>query len=515
MKNPYEHDWLEDEVLVGRTGQFLAAGVFLVFLLLPAASLLVPSLRPPPSERHSEGMKARLAALDEASKKLPLHEQWRREDQSFATLRLGAGNQRVFAGGGSWLYYRPDLEAVFGKGPYHVEPPSVARERSERAWQPPVPVIKDFAAQLAKRNIALVFVPVPTKPMVCREGLGLSRGVSAPPAWSGAADDLAAAGIGFVDLLPLMESRGADAERYLKQDTHWTPATMEAAAREVASRIGDPTGSGPAPYRVEPVDREHRGDLEKMLDLDGDDPAFPPERATLRRVLDPATGAPVASDAGSEVVLLGDSFVNIYEDASLGFGADAEPSIGAGFASHLALALGRPAQVLAVNGGGATAVREAFAALPPERLARVKTVVWVLSARDLLLPELPARRAGIEWRTVEIGRGVATPAGPAAGELTLTLRERSPIEDPALTPYASAIVSSVFVGEDGKERLVFLWAFRDRKLEPAAAMEPGKRYRLRLAPLESDAAANRATRLDDLFRPDLAPWFASSFEVAE
>jgi hypothetical protein len=515
MKDPYEHDWLEDEVRVGRIGQFLAIGAFLVFLLVPAASLLVPSLRPDPSDRPAADVKARLAALDEASKKLPLLEQWRRGDQIFVTRHLDAGNQRVFAGRGGWLYYRPDLEAVFGKGPYHVEPPSVARERSERAWQPPVPVIKDFAAQLAKRNLTLVFVPVPTKPMVCREGLGLTSEVSAPPAWTEAADDLAAAGIGFVDLLPLMQSRGADAERYLKQDTHWTPATMEAAAREVAARIGHPTGSGAAPYRVESVEREHRGDLEKMLDLGGNDPVFPPERATLPRVLDPATGAPVAGDSGSDVVLLGDSFVNVFDDPSLGFGAEGETSIGAGFASHLALALGRPAQVLAVNGGGATAVREAFAALTPERLARVKTVVWVLSARDLLLPELPARRAGIEWRPVEIGRGVATPTAPAANEITLTLREQSPIEDPALTPYASAIVSTVFADGDGKEHLVFFWAFRDRKLEPAAALEPGKRYRLRLVPLESDAAANRASRIDDLFRPDLAPWFATSFEAAE
>lgn len=518
MKNPYEHDWLEDEVRVGRAGQCLAVGAFLLFLLVPAASLLVPSLRPHPSARSAADLKGRLAALDDTAKKLPLLEQWRRRDQSFLTRRFGAGNQRVFAGGGGWLYYRPDLESVFGKGPYHVEPPSVARERPGRAWRPPVPVIEEFAAQLAKRNLALVFVPVPTKPMVCREGLGLASGISAPPAWGRVADELAAAGIGFVDLLPLMQSRGSDAERYLKQDTHWTPATMEAAAREVASRIGHPTRSGAARYRVEPVEREHRGDLEKMLDLGGDDPVLPPERAILRRVLDPATGAPVAGDPGSDVVLLGDSFVNVFEDASLGFGEPGETSIGAGFASHLALALGRPAQILAVNGGGATAAREAFAALPQERLERVKTVVWVLSARDLLLPELPARRAGIEWRPVEIGRGAAAPAEPAAsaaGELTLTLRERSPIEDPALTPYASAIVSTVFVGEDGKERLVFLWAFRDRKLEPAATLEPGKRYRLRLVPLESDAAANRATRLDDLFRPDLAPWFANSFELAE
>jgi hypothetical protein len=31
-------------------------------------------------------------------------------------------------------------------------------------------------------------------------------------------------------------------------------------------------------------------------------------------------------------------------------------------------------------------------------------------------------------------------------------------------------------------------------------------------PFEENVAANRATRLDDLFRPDLVPVFAESFE---
>jgi hypothetical protein len=180
-----------------------------------------------------------------------------------------------------------------------------------------VPVIKDFAAQLAKRNLTLVFMPVPTKPMVCREGLGLAPGVSAPPAWTEAADDLAAAGIGFVDLLPLMQSRGPDAERYLKQDTHWTPATMEAAAREVAARIGHPTGSGAAPYRVESVEREHRGDLEKMLvrrvrDVDAVERPRGGLESLLRRFTMPDQVAAPTQQAG--VAGEGD-LVSLYDDS--------------------------------------------------------------------------------------------------------------------------------------------------------------------------------------------------------
>src|SRR5690606_16531601 len=145
-----------------------------------------------------------------------------------------------------------------------------------------------------------------------------------------------------------------------------------------------------------------------------------------------------------------------------GFAAEGEESIGAGFASHFTLALGKPAHTIAINGGGASAVREAFAALPPARIAAVKTVVWVLSARDLLLPELPARRAGIEWRRVAFRTdgtaGSETERGVAG--LVTTLREASPIGDPAQTPYADAIFSTLFEVDGGGERIVFFWAFR-------------------------------------------------------
>ena len=510
MKNPYEHDWLEDEVLVGRTSQKLALGVFLIFILVPALSLLWPSMRPSASSTGAPAtLKDRLIELEAKAKTLPLIESWRRADQARASGLLGSGNAKVFAGKDGWLYYRPDLEAVFGKGPFHDEPPSVAREQYDRKWRQAVPVIADFAKQLAERKIRLVFVPVPTKPMVCREGLGLPHGAAAPPALAAVAHDLKSAGIDVVDLLPIIAALGNDTARYLRQDTHWTPGAMEASAREVASRLS--TGSGLSPYRVETVARESRGDLVDMLDF-GDEAGevFPPESVTLRRVLNGT------SDPNSDVVLLGDSFVNLYEDPELGFAAEGESSIGAGFASHLALALGKPIHTIAINGGGASAVREAFAALPADRLARIKTVVWVVSSRDVLLPEIPARRAGIEWRSVVFNEAKSTDATPAsARDLVATLREKSPIVDPTQTPYTSAIYSTVFEAEDGTEHSVFFWAFRDRKLEPAAALEPGRRYRLRLVPLDQDAAANRATRLDDLFRPDLTPVFAESFEAVD
>lgn len=527
MKNPYADIVTEDKIRIGRRGLLVWIVVFILLLLIPGASLLdfkyrngeIEGAGGAPSPSTLRGWMTR---LEGGAKNLPLLEHWREVDQARLSRYLGAGNRRVLGGQKGWLYYRSDLDAVTGKGPYYEEPASVARERFEKSWQAPVPLIKAFAGELASRGIRLVIVPVPTKPMICREGLGLPPAGSPHPEFSRVVEDLTAAGIEVVDLFRLLTTSPKEEERFLKQDTHWTPAMAEAAAREVALRVAS-AGSGGTLLltRDETVERKSQGDLVGMLDIGEQQQLFPLEGVSLRRVLREDTGEPLSPDPQSGVVVLGDSFVNIFEDPALGFGEEKEPSIGAGFSSHLAAALGQTVHTIAINGGGATGVRQAFAGLPDDQVRAKKTVIWVLSSRDLLLAEIPARRAGIEWRSVTFNQEKSPGSESSRGviEVIGTLREKSIIEDPAQTPYAAATYSTLFDGiervggnqPEGTELNVFLWAFRERKLEPGARLEPGRTYRLRLVPLADHAEANRATRLDDFFRPELTPWFAVDF----
>lgn len=489
-----------DEVVMGRSWQAVFTAAFLLFLLVPASSLLVPSSRPRPSEEPASTLAGQLRDLDARFKSLPLFEHWRQRDQAGVTRYLGIGNRRVFVGRDGWLYYRPDLDAAAGKGALHREPASVAREESDKAWQAPIPVIADFAAQLRTRGIELLFVPVPTKPMIAREGIGLEAAAGAPEGWREALVELQGNKVEVLDLFPLLSQIERDGDAFLTLDTHWTPRSMEAAARAVAERIGV------ASRRDEPsnqVVREGEGDLVGMLGLGDRQTLFIPERVELREPHESPGG-----DDAAGVLLLGDSFANIYEDPALGFGA------GAGFPARLGALLGKPVETIAINGGGATAVREALAGMPAQDLAKFRTVVWLISARDLLLPELPARRAGINWRFVPIQNQEKVATTPVAGRASLngTLRDRSVIGDPRETPYPSAIVSTIFEDQDGSEHLVFFWAFRDRKPDAAGELVVGHGYRLDLIPLEDAAEAKSATRLDDFFRPDLKPWFAEKFE---
>lgn len=480
------------EMRLSRPLQWAALACFALILAAPGLTLLIPSLRP--SAPGEAG-----ASADSRFKSFPLFERWRRRDQTAVTRFLGIGNLRVMVGREGWLYYRPDLDATSGKGPMHGEPASVAREKAKAAWRAPIPVIADFAEQLRGRGIRLLFVPVPVKPMIAREGVGLEPASGAPDLWRSTFAELERTGVEVVDLFPVLLDREQGGGAFLKQDTHWTPGAMVEAAGRVADRIG--AAAHPA-GELREVSGKSQGDLVGMLGMDGASAVFGPESVLLKRV-DPAR-----TDR-RDVLLLGDSFANIYEDPALGFGE------AAGFPSHLSRSLGGRIQTIAINGGGATRVREVFARLPAPRFAEVRTVVWLISSRDLLLPELPARRAGIEWRALTLPEPAESATAPAAAiEITVTLRERSAVEDPRETPYAAAIFSTLCEDENGTERLVFFWAFRDRRLERAAEFAPGERIRMRLVPLDAVSEAARVTRLDDLFRPDLVPWFAEHYEAA-
>jgi alginate O-acetyltransferase complex protein AlgJ len=119
----------------------------------------------------------------------------------------------------------------------------------------------------------------------------------------------------------------------------------------------------------------HEGDTTAMLDLSRR--LSPPQADTmpLRIVLGP-DGDPWRPTRGADVLVLGDSFSNIYSLPTMGWGE------AAGFVEHLSLALGRPVDRVVQNDNGASATRLALAR-EPDRLAATRVVVWQFAAREL------------------------------------------------------------------------------------------------------------------------------------
>ncbi|MCE9520707.1 MAG: hypothetical protein K8R87_14305 [Verrucomicrobia bacterium] len=337
----------------------------------------------------------------------------RKTVQDWLTHEAEQGNRQVYIGYNKMLFYQPDLDALTGRGPHE------ARD-----------VIIKFAAQLKERGVALLIVPVPSKPMIYPElVIGDTRHdwMTHPdaPAFYQA---LRTQGINVLDLTadfaklrdrrrhvfedaPDSKDKTAVAQAksqareltktFLKQDTHWTPEAMRFTADKVAAYVKLKFPQTVQPQfkmirAVDSVERKSTGDLVELLDLDHATPSFAAERVLLQVV------GEGTEDRDSPVVLLGDSFVNIYDDPALGFENPAKPKerISAGFAQTLAQRLQQPLDVIAINGSGSIGVRKALAARPDHEIRTKKLVIWVMAARDLLLSKDAARAAGVEWTDV-------------------------------------------------------------------------------------------------------------------
>jgi alginate O-acetyltransferase complex protein AlgJ len=180
---------------------------------------------------------------------------------------------------------------------------------------------------------------------------------------------------------------------YLRTDTHWTPQALDRAAQELAvfleDRVAFSEGAA-AGYVERPVTVQSRGDIATMLRLGAAEKLFPAERVVSPRVLSPL-GRAWRADPGAEILLLGDSFSNIYSEPGLGWGA------GAGLAERLSFHLQRPVDRIALNAGGAYASRQVLArelGSGKARLAGKRVVVYQFAAREL---------ASGDWRRLDYG----------------------------------------------------------------------------------------------------------------
>ncbi|AGP34225.1 hypothetical protein BE04_43385 [Sorangium cellulosum] len=305
--------------------------------------------------------------------------------------RLGrVGNKLAIVGHGGWLYFTPGVLHVSGPG--FLEPEVLrgrAREALDAGQEPihpdPRPAILAFQQALAQRGIRLVLLPMPDKagiepgPLVGRDGrVEMAQNVD----YDRFLSELRAAGVAVLDARRSVPEPRTE-PLFLAQDTHFTPGYMERIARDLGQLV---IGLGVLPELAEkpvlhdvaqPASRV--GDLVDMLKLPDDQSLFQAESVVVRQVQD-AAGTPWEPDPSADVLLLGDSFTNIFTLEGMGWGN------ASGLAPHLALALGRPIDVIAQNDSGAFATRRALARelnAGQDRLAGKRVVIWEFASREL------------------------------------------------------------------------------------------------------------------------------------
>jgi hypothetical protein len=213
-------------------------------------------------------------------------------------------------------------------------------------------------------------------------------------------DRLEQSGIEHVDLFEVFrrarqeESRSAPGRLYLAQDSHWSPEGARVAAVAVARRVLDRgiVDRGDHAYGVRPVTVRRHGDLVEMLQVPQIERVLEPESLPCLQVVQSDAWMPYRDEPESEVLILGDSFLRIYEQDEPG---------AAGFIAHLARELGRPLATIVNDGGASTLVRRELARRPA-LLMNKRLVIWEFAERDI--------RFGIEgWQIVPLARSKATP----------------------------------------------------------------------------------------------------------
>lgn len=423
----------------------------------------------------------------------------------------GSGNGQVYVGTGGVLFYRPGMDFVTGKG---ICDPARLRAREKHfvdtgkaAAEPdPRPAILAFAAACREAGVHLVVVPVPDKVMVEPEAAGLGGGRAVANCdYPRFLAELREAGVDLFDPTPAEPSPG-NRPRFLRQDTHWTPGWLEEVARDLAGHVRAKVTlpAGKARYRTEEVVVKHTGDLVDMLGLPPDQTLFPPEEVTARRTVDAATGRPFEALASADVLLLGDSFTNIYSAPQMHWGDSA------GLGPTLARHLGRGVDVIAANGKGASGTR-AELARRPEGLAGKRVVIWEFAAREL---------TAASWDVIPLPAGPATrPATPHAAPLVVeaTIEAASKVPEPFTVPYPDCLtyillrVDRVVEGEYAdKQLLAVMWAMKKNVSLPPAKYQPGRRLRAKLIPLkDADQSVRTGQRADDIADYTHRPYFVT------
>ena len=320
----------------------------------------------------------------------------RRPAQVVMTGWLGVGNERVHRGRRGWLFYRADVEYVTGRG--FLDPARLRRRVAGAAeWDaPPQPdprlAIAQFKRDLEARGITLIVMPTPLKPSIhadmLAERYGRARGVLQNPSYGEFIDELTRAGVLVFDPSEALADASRRGPQYLATDTHWRPESMELVAARLASFIEAHVmlpRAADRGYRIERLEVHNTGDTVRMLDLPEDNPLYPPEVVWLRRVLQ-ADGSVWRSLRNADVLLLGDSFSNVYALESMGWGTSA------GLAEQLSDTLRRPVDRLVQNDQGAFATR-AMLQHDPDRLTGKRVVVYQFATRELAFGD---------WQTIPL-----------------------------------------------------------------------------------------------------------------
>ncbi len=458
---------------IKRSQAKIAATIFFLFLLIvPILQLFIsiPSFKMP-NKREGNSIEHIWAYNKQLIKQKELWESLLEQQsflqklfpapfQSFLTKVLHTGNEKAIIGKNNWLFYENDIR-------YYQTPINFNS----------IPCILDFANQLKERNIKLLLMPIPLKPayypFLLSDQYKKDKRLKHPDyeRWK---TELQSAGILFVHL--------PDSLSYLREDTHWDAITQEKVAGYLANDIQTYSNveTGTQLYTLENEKISQRGDIYSMLRLGTSANWGKPQTITIHPVLN-ERGEGYLPSQESPILLLGDSFCNIFSLQGMGWGN------GAGLAEQLSYRLQTPIDAIRRNDAGSIATRKILQndmKRGRDRLNGKQIVIWEFAERELAFGD---------WSKLDMTLGNPEPSSfislNSGDSLTIqgTILERSASPLPNKVTYADHVIALHLTDlYDTKgnsihgEAVVYTIGMQDRELTPEAYLRTGETVRATL-----------------------------------
>jgi len=397
--------------------------------------------------------------------------------QTVMTGFLRIGNEQVYLGSEGWLFYRADVDSL-------ISSPGIQSDKSDDSDFPQdaLEAIVDFKRQLEARNIALIVMPTPVKPTIHPEKFSSRQNrPTAPlnnPSYEGFVEGLVSHGVLVYDPTLMLFDAAREEKQYLKSDTHWKPDAMESVAQGLAGFITEHVVFDNMPesaYAKSTEEVTNEGDIARMLNLRENQNLFPQESVTTH-VIRTESGDYWKPDRNAEILLLGDSFSNIYSLGWLGWGESS------GFVEHLSSELSRPIDKIVTNAGGSFLTRQTLVK-EPERLDGKRVVVYQFASREIVFG-IWKRLQIPETDTISVEGVDRTMKQGSEKTIVGSIKDRTVPPVPGTVPYSDCIIAlhlekieSVGLPD---EFAVFVWGMQDNKWTDAAKYKVGQKVKLRI-----------------------------------
>lgn len=451
---------------------------------------------------------------DHVSKESPFSQALQPWVQS-TLLMAGEGVGEVMVGREGWLYYRPSFR--FLTKPDVVKSPDSGYDASAKA-------ILAFAQDLRERGIPLVIVPAWPKMAIHPEHFGAGPDATStaiqPLAYERWKQTLEAGGVVVFDSAKALSEAKADHRdgTYLKTDSHWNPVGMKRVASAVASYLLDQklVAKGMVAAQEISTNARNAGDLLRMLRLP-EQVSKTWEETTQISVVRKSDGSKWLPDRHAPVLVLGDSFCNIFSMAGMGWGEDA------GFTEHLGAALMQPVDAILRNGDGAHATRSMLARelnAGQNRLEGKKVVVWEFAASQItegIWPVISCKATPpVETKTDEF----LEVADDETIEIIATIATIGTVPNPNTSVYKDYVTHVVLDSLEmpggspapAKRALAYGMVMQDKKNTALASLRQGQRIKVKLRSwLSAEAEFGRHERaeFDDDLSLEPVNWWES------